>query len=206
MSRKQYLLMLFFALIACLIGAALLNKFFVDKKGKGTPSSRSIGLSNGMARQSFPYDLLPDYVWALESIEIDEEIVHVSKDLIEVTGRQVWMRWYRVKDFADSDETSRHYAIDRESGYIRFGDGIHGMIPPAGSGIVATYRVGGGAEGNIPELHAGDLVVLKALGKPFSGEYIVKETTHTISSVGYTTRLVVKRSHVEKAKDNDTRR
>lgn len=53
--------MLFFALIACLIGGALLNKVFVDKREEGTPSSRSLGLSNGMARQSFPNDLVPDY-------------------------------------------------------------------------------------------------------------------------------------------------
>jgi Baseplate J-like protein len=33
--------------------------------------------------------------------------------------------------------------------YIQFGDGISGRIPPTGSPIIATYRVGGGAVGNV---------------------------------------------------------
>ncbi len=206
MTKKQYLLILFLALIACLIGGALLNKVFVDKKGKDISSSRILGLSSGIPRQSIRYDLLPDYVWVLESIETDGEIVQVSKDIIEVTAREVWMRWYPVQGFVDSDETSRHYAIDRESGYVRYGDGIHGMIPPAESAIVATYRIGGGAEGNLPELPPGNRVHLTGLGELFSGEYIIEKSTRTINSVGYTSQFVVKRSHVEKPRDVDTTR
>lgn len=44
---------------------------------------------------------------------------------------------------------SRVYTIDRESGEVRFGDGLHGMRPPRGASIQARYAYGGGAHGNV---------------------------------------------------------
>jgi len=55
-----------------------------------------------------------------------------------------------VTDLQFSKPTSRHYALDVESGEIRFGDGQNGRIPPTGAKITATYRVGGGVRGNVP--------------------------------------------------------
>ncbi len=45
--------------------------------------------------------------------------------------------------------TSKVYVLDRESGEIRFGDGIHGMRPPRGSVIQAAYAYGGGIQGMV---------------------------------------------------------
>ena len=64
-----------------------------------------------------------------------------------------WVLWNRVIDPADEEPTARVYALDEETGAIRFGDGRHGRIPPVGrDSIVAfTYRrteVGGGAAGS----------------------------------------------------------
>jgi hypothetical protein len=41
------------------------------------------------------------------------------------------------------------YAVDAESGEIRFGDGTHGKRPPAGAQIRANYDYGLGATGNV---------------------------------------------------------
>lgn len=41
------------------------------------------------------------------------------------------------------------YTVDRESGEVRFGDGLHGMRPPLGAAIQASYAYGGGTQGNV---------------------------------------------------------
>ena len=61
-----------------------------------------------------------------------------------------WVLWTGVPDFYGSDRNSRHYQLDALAGHIIFGDGIRGMIPPAGSeNIRASYRIGGGVKGNV---------------------------------------------------------
>jgi predicted phage baseplate assembly protein len=55
------------------------------------------------------------------------------------------------------------FTVDRESGEIRFGDGLRGARPSAGAPIVVSYAYGGGPEGNVgigaintsPQLPAG---------------------------------------------------
>lgn len=55
------------------------------------------------------------------------------------------------------------FAVDRESGRVRFGTGLKGARPPAGSQIIASYAYGGGRAGNVgigsiqnsPQLPAG---------------------------------------------------
>ena len=41
------------------------------------------------------------------------------------------------------------YTVDRESGELRFGDGLHGTRPPRGAAIQASYAYGGGTQGNL---------------------------------------------------------
>lgn len=41
------------------------------------------------------------------------------------------------------------FTVDRESGEIRFGDGIHGRRPARGAAIQASYSFGGGIAGNV---------------------------------------------------------
>ena len=61
-----------------------------------------------------------------------------------------WVRWQQVIDPLDEDPGTRVYASDDVSGDVRFGDALHGKIPPRGvDNIVAmTYRRGGGAAAN----------------------------------------------------------
>lgn len=41
------------------------------------------------------------------------------------------------------------YTVDRESGEIRFGDGLHGRRPPRGASIQVSYDYGGGRQGSV---------------------------------------------------------
>jgi hypothetical protein len=68
-----------------------------------------------------------------------------------ITGQpEILVRWHEIDSFLRSDQHSRHYTIDHATGQIMFGDGAHGLIPPAGTNnITAIYRAGGGAAGNV---------------------------------------------------------
>ena len=70
------------------------------------------------------------------------------------------VRWHEVEDLWESPPNARHYVKDIVSGEIRFGDGIHGMIPPKGDRNIRLerFQVGGGVEGNVA---AGSICVLK---------------------------------------------
>ncbi len=61
--------------------------------------------------------------------------------------------WTEEESLVFGDETSTIFVVEfdeNDFGYIQFGDGISGFIPPEGSVIDVTYRVGGGVQGNIP--------------------------------------------------------
>lgn len=75
-------------------------------------------------------------------------------------GEGVFVRWHEVEDLYESPPNGRHYVKDIVTGEVRFGDGVHGMIPPKGERNVrlARFQVGGGMEGNVA---AGSLTVLK---------------------------------------------
>jgi predicted phage baseplate assembly protein len=64
---------------------------------------------------------------------------------------EVWVSWIEQPNFYFSGPEDRHYVLDRASGRILFGDGVHGMLPtPGNSNIVAyVYRAGGGLAGNL---------------------------------------------------------
>lgn len=63
---------------------------------------------------------------------------------------EVWVRWHARRNLLFSAPGAREYAIERSRGRLLFGDGRHGMIPPAGRDNVRirTYRSGGGVVGN----------------------------------------------------------
>lgn len=69
----------------------------------------------------------------------------------EGNAREKWVRWHRVNHFLFSGKKSRHYVVDWFSGRVQFGDGIRGMVPPAGRGNIRAkcYRAGGGSKGNV---------------------------------------------------------
>lgn len=61
------------------------------------------------------------------------------------------VRWTQVEYFTDS-QPRREYRIEFDStytAYVIFGNNRAGLLPSAGSKIIATYRQGGGTAGNI---------------------------------------------------------
>jgi len=50
---------------------------------------------------------------------------------------------------APPPQPSKVFALDPESGRIRFGDGAHGMRPPVGAKLRVKYDYGAGREGNV---------------------------------------------------------
>jgi hypothetical protein len=50
-----------------------------------------------------------------------------------------WVLWERVGDPADEGPGRRVYALDEASGVVRFGDGLHGAIPPTGRDSIVAF-------------------------------------------------------------------
>jgi len=60
--------------------------------------------------------------------------------------------WSPLSSLVFATTTSPAYQVEHDENdkvYVLFGDGVNGQVPPAGSSIVVTYRVGGGVRGNI---------------------------------------------------------
>jgi len=72
--------------------------------------------------------------------------------IIDDPSGGAWVRWSPVDSFYDQGPTDRVYVKNITTGEVRFGDGIHGMIPSKGNKNVrvSRYRTGGGALGNVP--------------------------------------------------------
>ena len=90
--------------------------------------------------------------------EVREALVKTDASLVltnpdELTGD--WVLWKKVTDPDDEGPTERVYALDEEKGEIRFGDGIHGRIPPIGRDSIVAFKysrteVGSGASSTVP--------------------------------------------------------
>lgn len=63
---------------------------------------------------------------------------------------EVWIRWHEQRNLFFSGPNDRHYVVDRARGWLMFGDGTRGKVPPPAAAILARqYRTGGGGAGNI---------------------------------------------------------
>ncbi len=51
-----------------------------------------------------------------------------------------WVLWKQVVDPDDEPASARVYSLDENAGEIRFGDGIHGKIPPIGRDSIVAFR------------------------------------------------------------------
>ena len=73
---------------------------------------------------------------------------------LEVDEGQEFQPWTQVADFFASTDEDSHFALNRTTGEVRFGDGKHGRIPvgnvdnPDGNIVARVYRYGGGKKGN----------------------------------------------------------
>lgn len=127
-----------------------------------------LGSSNGEGAQVFSFSSKPLLRGQMieikeQGIPSDDELKVIEKeegsDALRIIKndsgdiQEAWVRWHEVKTFVHSDSLSRHYIIDRVNGMVMFGDGIHGMIPPAlpNNILAREYKSGGGKKGNQEE-------------------------------------------------------
>lgn len=108
-----------------------------------TRSTEVLGTSAGRPNQTFKLKRAPVLIKP-KTGEPD-----VTIELVDAAGtrRETWERGI---DFFGAVRDTQRYLLDPETGTLTFGDGVNGMIPVAGTRIVATgYRVGGGLVGNV---------------------------------------------------------
>ena len=113
---------------------SVLGTITVPATEGATVSSELIGYSSGSPRQVFKLS----YPYVIEdstSISINNATYTYVPSLIDY-GREDFV-------FTTFNDSSRNT-------YVVFGDGINGVVPPAAGQIYATYRVGSGANGNVP--------------------------------------------------------
>lgn len=117
----------------------------------------NVGSSDGSPDQTFRCDNSPitdAEVWVNEADALSSAerrlLAKERPDDVRQNDGEFWVRWSEVSDFLDSKESSRHYRLDRSNGYVTFGDGREGAIPPSGErNIEVTYQTGGGSDGNV---------------------------------------------------------
>lgn len=130
-----------------------------------TVRNEILGASDGSASQKFRTTSTP--VLTGQRLEVREPEMPSAAEMDKITeeegadavtivsdaaGRpkEIWVRWHEVTDFYGSGPRDRHYVLDHLTGEIRTGDGLRGLIPPAGAGNLrmARYQTGGGSAGN----------------------------------------------------------
>jgi hypothetical protein len=74
--------------------------------------------------------------------EARDTLLAEDKNLVKSSEQDLpgdWVLWKQVIDPADEDPGARVYALDESAGEIRFGDGLHGAIPPIGSDSIVAF-------------------------------------------------------------------
>ena len=111
----------------------------------GGPSGEPVAASDGS----------PNQMYTLQNAPVIDGSISVT--VIEANGNQTY--WQEVKTLANSGPADRHFVVQRDAtgtATLLFGDGNNGLIPPPANApgtptnIYATYRVGGGPQGNVP--------------------------------------------------------
>jgi hypothetical protein len=98
-----------------------------------TVNSELIGVSNGQVNQTFQL--------------ADSPVISGSVSLL--VGSINYSEVQYLIDFNGYDPVFSTYTNASGTTFIVFGDNISGRVPPNNAEIYATYRVGGGAEGNV---------------------------------------------------------
>ncbi|CAB4174366.1 Baseplate protein J-like [uncultured Caudovirales phage] len=99
-----------------------------------TVTDEVVGISDNSADQAY----------ALSKTSVINGSVSVTIEGVDYAGVQ-----YLI-DYSNSDPVFSTFTASDGVTYIVFGDNVSGRIPPNSAQIYATYRVGGGASGNVP--------------------------------------------------------
>jgi predicted phage baseplate assembly protein len=123
-----------------------------------TVTAEVMGGSDGTPSQSFitinsPIVALSQPVSITNSDGTRATVLSLQLTVDEGSGP---MTWQEVEDFLASGPDAPHFTLDRTTGAVTFGDGKHGRIPganlasPTNNIVAASYRYGGGSQGNLP--------------------------------------------------------
>lgn len=113
--------------------------------------------STGRAGQSFHLPQTP--------------VVPGSTQLLVIAKGKSQPGWMERLDFDQSGPHAKHYVLTPDRGEIAFGDGRAGRVPDTESTLTASWKVGGGASGNVPS------GTLKALPSKGANERIAEWST-----------------------------
>ena len=113
--------------------------------------------------------------WQLIASQVPEADVRYEREPLSKQITAAWVRWRERPHLYDAQPGDRVYVLERATGLIRFGNGTQGMIPLAGSRIVAAYLSGGGHAGNVPR----DTVTQLRSAVPF-----VARVTNPVAAAG----------------------
>ncbi|HEX8696576.1 MAG TPA: baseplate J/gp47 family protein [Longimicrobium sp.] len=115
-----------------------------------------LGTSDGTPDQRFP---LASPRLILRSLGPGQAI---HRDLVVLTELGGVITEWTVREslaFSRADQPDVAVEVDEDDrAVVQFGDGALGKIPEAGASVTATYRVGGGAHGNVPAGSIGTVV------------------------------------------------
>jgi predicted phage baseplate assembly protein len=93
---------------------------------------------------------LPDQIFTTRHRPVEAASFSLFVEGQDVQEEEKTEEWKRVDDLLASGPDEPHYVLSATRGEVRFGDGVTGRIPPAGTEIVARhYRWGGGKGGNV---------------------------------------------------------
>jgi hypothetical protein len=134
----------------------------IDAYNQETVRDEILGSSDASPLQQYKFlkgPLLEDELVEVRERQAPppEEVADLGPDAVRKVepenpqNNEVWIRYKRVESFFASGPRSRHYTLDYVTGIISFGDGRRGFVPnEAKNSIVArSYRIGGGALGNV---------------------------------------------------------
>lgn len=87
--------------------------------------------------------------WQIIIRQVAEEKLRYDRHPVTQQVTAVWVRWDEQTHLYDAKPRDRVFMVEHATGLLRFGDGLQGMIPTAGSRIVVSYSSGGGKAGNV---------------------------------------------------------
>lgn len=121
-------------------------------------------IESGKTLQHFPLKRKPLAVY----VDQNGQTNHMIDIMIRRTspwhiGNATFEQWHRTESLLNSSTHQRHYQLvpsENNTISVMFGNGTYGQMPHTGTeNVVATYRFGGGNEGNLPE---GSIKILRA--------------------------------------------
>ena len=121
-----------------------------------TVSNEKIGTSTGEVNQIFELAKSP--------------VIDGSITLL--VGSVAYTRVPYLIDYNNSDPVFSTYTNSENTTFVLFGDNISGRVPPVNAEIFATYRIGGGAVGNVGANVISYIITNGASGLTVKNQYI----------------------------------